>query len=734
MPEYSDGYAEFISLLKEDNPSLDLDKIERAYQTAKQLHEGQFRLSGDPYITHPVAVAALTADITADTDAVCAALLHDVVEDVEGLPADYVERHFGTDVAMLVNGVTKLQHIAPFESKEEEQIENLRRMILAVAQDVRVIFIKLADRLHNMRTIFFQPDEKRRRISLETMEIYAPLAHRLGMQKIKLELEDIALSCLDPMASREIEDRIREGRERNADFLSQIEANVSEKLRQMHIESIISSRTKSIYSVYRKMYGQNKEFDEIYDIYGLRVIVDTEPECYAVLGVVHDMFTSVPGRFKDYISTPKSNMYRSLHTTVIGRGGIPFEVQIRTKEMHHVAEYGIAAHWKYKQGIGREDSLDKKLEWLRTLVEIERDSADTEDFMRPFKIDLFADEVFVFSPKGDVIPLPAGATVIDFAYAIHSAVGNRMVGAKVNGKIVTIDYRVQTGQIVEILTSASARGPSRDWLKIARTGEAKSKIKQWFKKEKRPENIEQGRADFHRELGQYASRMTEAERNDLLETVAQKAGFPNGEDLLAALGYGGAQLSKVSHYIGEECERRFKPKLNEAQRDALALEDARRQNHNYRSSNGIVVEGIDNCLVKFARCCTPLPGEEIIGYITKGSGVSVHRKDCRNVVSGMKDPSSTGRWIGVHWDRRELNGDGFAATISIAVESRQGLIADLTSLIANMRVKLLHLNTTEEHGEISSLSVTLGVSNLGHLNSIIEKLRRIRGVNTVTRN
>ena len=545
-----------MSMLKASGKKYDVDKIRKAYLYAADLHEGQFRNSGEPYIIHPIAVAEIVAALGLDTDSICAAFLHDTVEDCsDKTNIETIEKEFGPDVAMLVSGLTKMVDI----NIEEAQMENIRRMLLAMSKDIRVIFIKLCDRLHNMRTLDAKPEGKRRTTALETMHVYAPLAHRLGMQRIKQELENLALLYLDPIGYAEVTRHIEEKYGQNRDFIENVRKNVSDVLEKYNISFTLEGRVKTVYSIYRKMYNQSKEFDEIYDFYALRIIVETELECYTALGIIHEMYKSMPGRFKDYISTPKPNMYQSLHTTVIGRAGIPFEVQIRTREMHHVAEYGIAAHWKYKSGSQSKEEIDRKLEWVSKLIDSENETLDPDDFMHSLKIDIFHDETFVFTPKGDVIALPQGSTLIDFAYAIHSQVGNRMVGAKINGMIAPIDKCPQNGEIVEIITSAASKGPSRDWLKIVKTGEARSKIRQWFKKEKRGENITIGRADLDREIGKISKRTTEAQRTEIIAGVAHRVGMQDADDLCNALGYGGLAMSKILPKLRDEVEKIVKP-------------------------------------------------------------------------------------------------------------------------------------------------------------------------------
>ena len=610
--------ATLYELLASSGKNYDIEKIKAAYEYAAALHEGQFRVSGEPYISHPIAVAEIVTGLGLDTNSICAALLHDTVEDCsEKTNLTEIENRFGKVVAMLVDGLTKL--VTPnIEDKEEAHIENIRKMLLAMSRDVRVIFIKLCDRLHNMRTLDAKPDPKRRKTALETMHVYAPLAHRLGMQKKKQELENLCISYLDQIGYSENQGYIDEKYGESIDFIEGIKASVTNKMTENHIHFKLKGRIKSVYSIYRKMFNQNKSFDQIYDFYALRIIVDTELECYTALGLIHEMYKSVPGRFKDYISTPKPNMYRSLHTTVIGRDGIPFEVQIRTWDMHHVAEYGIAAHWKYKSGEKSKEDIDKKLEWISRLIETEDEARDPDEFLNALKTDIFQDESFVFTPKGDVIALPQGATVIDFAYAIHSGVGNKMIGAKINGVIVPIDRAPATGDIVEILTSSSSKGPSRDWLNIVKTSEARTKIRGWFKKEKRTENIISGKAMIDAQLKHYTRAVSEQKRNEMVAAVGKRLGFMSADDLYNTLGYGGISMGKITNKLRDEYERMLEAEETEVQPVITVDQIKTVSPKTIKSGNGIIVDGEAGCHVKFARCCNPLPGDQVIGFITKG--------------------------------------------------------------------------------------------------------------------
>ena len=713
------------------NAGYDLEKITRAYEYAAKMHDGQKRKSGEPYIIHPFAVAEIIAQLQLDTDSICAAFLHDTVEDCsDKTSVNNIRREFGDDVAEIVDGVTKLVNL-PFETKEDESIENLRKMFLAMSKDLRVIFIKLADRLHNMRTLEFRSEGKQRTIALETMHVYAPLAHRLGMQKIKTELENLALKYLDPIGYAEVQNEINSRFGEHANFLQTAQQKVEKCLDEYNIGYSIDGRIKSVYSIYRKMYNQNKSFDEIYDFYAIRVIVDSELECYAALGAIHEGFSSIPGRFKDYISTPKPNGYRSLHTTVIGRDGIPFEVQIRTKEMHLVAEYGLAAHWKYKSGEQQtRDIIDKKLQWIRTLLETERDPDDPDEFLRPLKIDLFEDETFVFTPKGDVINLPNGSNCIDFAYAIHSAVGNKMVGAKVNGNIVPIDYVLQNGQIVEVLTSASSKGPSRDWLKLVRSGEARNKIRQYFKKEMRAENIVIGKYEVERELKRYGRHFSEAQKNEIVKNVSSRIGLPTADDLYNNIGYGGISVSKLAAKFKDEFDRTVSPLTPEEPK-----QERRRDKRDEKLEHSVIIDSVSGCQAKFAKCCNPLPGDSIIGFITRGYGVSIHRYDCPNAMQGLKDPHEKDRWVVASWTPKALDrafGSEFEAALSIYVDYKPSILADITVALTDMKVAVTSVSVKENDGNGMIVAVVRS-SGVEHLRGVMNGLKRVDGVRDVVR-
>lgn len=705
----------------------DREKIMAAYQLANDAHNGQCRVSGEPYISHPIAVAIILVDLGMDSECIQAALLHDVVEDTD-ITSEAVEKQFGTDVALLVNGVTKLGKIS-FTSREEQQAENVRKMLLAMAQDVRVIIIKLADRLHNMRTIEVMPEQKRRDKALETMEVYAPLAHRLGIRAVKEELEDISLRYLDPVAYHEIESMLELKRADRQSFLEKIKDKIRERLAAEYNDIYVDGRVKSVYGIYRKMYIQGKAFEEIFDIYAVRIIVDSVNECYNILGIIHDLFRPLPNRFKDYISTPKPNMYQSLHTTVIDKEAIPFEVQIRTWDMHHTAEYGIAAHWKYKAGVTGRDKLEERLAWIRQLIENQKEADDVEDIVRSIKSDLSPEEVFVFTPKGDVISLPVGSTVIDFAYAIHTEVGNRMVGAKIDGRIVALDTPVRTGQIIEVVTTnAKDHAPSRDWLKIVKTTEARNKIRNWYKKERREENIEQGRSELEKEFRRNMITLPDGKLPEFLLAIAKRQHFELADDFLAAIGYGGVLLSKIMPRIKETFIRMYRTDPHAAPSPAPVKQ------HRVRgASGGVIVEGLDSCLVKFARCCNPLPGDEIIGFVTRGFGVSIHKKDCPNVINSINDPNNAERWVRAEWALDQAKREHFKSTIEIVTDDRLGALADISVALSSMRISISTLMAREVKTGENVVTVTFTVSDIDQLNFIINNLKKIPGVERVTR-
>ena len=698
----------------------DAGRIEKAYEMAAAAHAGQTRLSGESYVSHPVAVACLVVDLGLDTDSVVAALLHDSVEDTETTAED-VKAAFGPDVALLVDGVTKLGRIK-FSSVEEQQAENLRKMLMAMSKDVRVMLIKLCDRLHNMRTGDGWPEQKRRDKALETMEVYAPIAHRLGMSNVKEELEDRSLQYLDPVGYEEITSFLAQNGGADS-FISGIADRIKERLAENGMDKCtIKKRIKSVYGIYRKMYMQNRTFEEIYDVYAVRIILDTVGECYNALGVIHDMYHPIPSRFKDYISTPKPNMYQSLHTTVIGHEGIPFEVQIRTWEMDQTAEYGVAAHWKYKAGVSTKDKLDDRIAWVRQLLESQRESEDAGDLLRDIKSELLPEEVFAFTPKGDVINLPAGATVIDFAYAIHSAVGNRMVGAKVNSRIVPIDHKVVTGEIIEIITGPKDKGPSRDWLNLVATSEAKNKIRNWFKKERKEENITEGKAALDKEMRRNLITIPEEKYDEFMADLARRQRLNTPEELYAAIGYGGIQLSRLMIKIKDEYT-----KLLKEQSPAEVLQVPIKKQ---KSSEGVIVEGLDNCLVKFAKCCNPLPGDDIIGFITRGFGVSIHKRSCSNARAGLLGDDAP-RWVNAHW--AESVKESFKSSLEISAMDRDGLMADVAGLIAEMHLPCYAISARQLADGRATMALTIGVNNTEHLNTVIARLRKIKSITTITR-
>ena len=734
LPDPDEMYVHLENRLRALGHSLDLDRIRAAYEMAKRGHEGQKRKDGSPYLTHCVATAEIAVDFGLDEDSIVAALLHDTIEDT-GITHEEIEHRFGSAVADIVDGVTKLTRVQ-YTSKEDEQMENLRKMLMAMAKDIRVILIKIADRLHNMRTMAYQSPEKQRSKSLETMEIYAPLAHRLGMQRAKWELEDLALQYLDPEGYKEITGSLEQKMPQLESFMDLVKKKIQQRLDEEGIHASIFSRIKHVYSIYRKMYSQKLNLDGIFDLCAFRVIVDTIPDCYNVLGVIHDMFKPVPGRFKDYISTPKPNLYQSVHTTVIGSEGIPFEVQIRTWDMHHTAEYGIAAHWKYKMNdsgaslrLGDED----KFAWVRRLLESQQES-DAQDFFHNLKIDMFADEVFVFSPKGDVINLPAGATPIDFAYMIHSDVGNHMVGASVNGRIVTFDYVLQNGDIVEIRTSKSAPGPSRDWLNVAQSGSARTKIKQWFKKERRDENIQRGRDMLSDELRHNGVALDDVMDEELMAPVLKRLCFNSPDDLFAAIGYGGLTAARAANRLKDELARSAKDEKKTALDKVSQAAERREQQATKRESKpiqGILVQGLDNCLVKFSRCCTPVPGDPVVGFITRGQGVSIHRLDCENFINRSRDPAEDGRWIKVSW-ADEIT-ERYNTSLMIYAKDRTGLVMDIATVLNTLNAKVRTLNA-RDNGGLAQIYVTLEVKDTQELHYIINKLSQIGGVTDITRN
>lgn len=703
----------------------EVEEIDKAFYLAKEAHKAQLRYSGQPYIIHPLAVSDILIDLGMDAQSIEAALLHDTVEDTD-ITLEVVSRAFGTEVASLVDGVTKLGKV-PLSNREEQQAENIRKMLLAMSQDIRVIIIKLADRIHNMRTLDFMAPQKRRDVALETLEIYAPIAHRLGIRPAKEELEDLAIRFLDPIAYQDIEDKLGNLNKSRLDFLDIMKKKICERISGIAKDPKIDGRVKSVHGIYRKMYMQNKNFDEIYDVYAIRIIVDSVIDCYNCLGIIHDMFRPLPNRFKDYISTPKPNMYQSLHTTVIGKEGIPFEVQIRTWEMHRTAEFGIAAHWKYKLGLKGKSNMEERLAWIRQMLDDQQETGDVREIVQAIKSDLVPEETFVFTPRGDVINLPAGATVIDFAYAIHTAVGNKMVGAKVDGRIVPLDYVVKTGEIVEVLTSSQiGKGPSRDWLNIAKTSQARNKIRSWFKNEKRDENITEGKAEVEREFKRNYIRLSEEDYTHFIANLAERQRCNSVEDFYAAVGYGGISIIRLLPYIKEEYNKNYR----EAE-PVIKPEQELVQTRRSKESDGVTVAGIDNCLVKFSRCCNPLPGDHIIGFITRGHGVSVHKRDCTNVPSSLVNCAEPERWVEVMWNSDVKT--EFKASLQITCLSRIGLMADVSMQLATMKVNINEIASRETKDGRSQISMTVTVSNVDHLKNVIARLEKVEGVLSVER-
>ena len=735
-------YAELERHIVEANPATDTARIRAAFEYANDHHGPQLRKSGEPYIIHPIAVAEIINELELDQDSIVAALLHDCIEDTDSTH-DEIARLFGPQVADLVEGVTKLTRMQ-YTSREDEQMENLRKMFVAMAKDVRVILIKLCDRLHNMRTLQYQSDKKQKEKSLETMEVYAPIAHRLGMQKLKWELEDLALKYLDPVGYHDVEQALRELTQENSEFLERMQAQIEERLQTDGLHCKVYGRLKHLYSIYRKMYAQNKTIKEIFDIYAFRVMVDDIPSCYNVLGCIHDMFKPVLGRFKDYIGTPKPNGYQSLHTTVVGREAIPFEVQIRTWQMHQTAEYGVAAHWKYKEGMANEKlGTEREFEWVRKLLESQQD-ADPDEFVRTLRVDMFSDEVFVFTPNGDVKSLPAGATPIDFAYSIHSAVGNSMTGARVNGRIVTFETPLKNGDIVEIITSKNAHGPSRDWMKICKSNEARNKIRQWYKKERRDENIATGRASFETELkhaGLSIAAITATA--ELTDTLLRRVRFGSLDELYAAIGYGGMSAQKAVGRMKEELTRLGRLERQRAEQEALRAAAstgeaifpagkagaAPRPRH---SDNGIIVEGLDNCMVKFSKCCTPVPGDPVVGFITKGYGVSIHRQDCPNADPARRKPEEAGRWVKVSW--ADAGEDAhFRTSLDISAKDRDGLTLDVAMVLSAQKVRLNNISARSQPDGYAMVNLEMSVKDKAELSAVINKLSVVPGVCLVRR-
>ncbi len=720
------NYEDLIQSMESFGLNYNIELVKKAYECCVKAHEGQKRRSNEDYYIHPFNVAKIIVSLGLDSESIAAALLHDVVEDTEYTSED-IRREFGAEVELLVDGVTKIGRLN-FSSKEQQQAESLRKMLIAMGKDIRVIIIKLADRLHNMRTLDAMPEQKQRDVSVETLEVYAPIAHRLGIRPVKEELEDLSIKHLDPVGYEEIENLLALRKPQREEILEAIKQNIAARLKNEmpDTEMKFQSRVKSIHGIYRKMYNQGKDFDEIYDIYAIRIITDNVADCYNILGVMHDMFRPIPNRFKDYISTPKPNMYQSLHTTVISRAGIPFEIQIRTFDMHHTAEFGIAAHWKYKDGVTESNhSMEERLAWIRQILESQDAANDPSEIVRSIKVDLSEEDVFAVTPKGDVINLPVGATVVDFAFAIHSAVGTRMVGAKVDGKIVQINHKIKTGEVIEILTTNQAgHGPSRDWLNIAVTSSAKAKIRSWFKREKREENIAAGRLELERDLRKNNVSFPDMEFERYIEELSRKLKFANSEEFYAAIGYGGLLLSRVVTRIKED--------QNKRNADAKALNTLpQNQMRRAKSNDGVVIEGIDNCLIKLSKCCNPLPGEDIIGFITRGHGVSIHKRDCNNVPRIISEAEEPERWINAYWDNSKA--ESFTSTLQAMFINRDGIVVDVMNAANNMRVPVHSISAKETKNGNCTVVVTISAESVEHLRSIIARMEKIEGAYNVER-
>lgn len=719
-------YNKLVEKIKLYNPNCDFSILEKAYVLSKKAHDGQLRESGEPFISHPLEVAHILADLGLDCTSITAGILHDTIEDTT-CTYEELKGAFGDEIATLVDGVTKLDRI-PYTTKEEQQAENLRKMFLAMARDIRVILIKLADRLHNMHTLKYMPPDKQLEKARETLEIYAPLAHRLGISKVKWELEDICLRYIDPDGYYDLVEKIAKKRREREAFITQIMDEIKSKTAELGVEAHIDGRPKHFFSIYRKMQEQNKTLDQIYDLFAVRVIVNSVKDCYAILGLVHELYKPMPGRFKDYIAMPKPNMYQSLHTTLIGYEGQPFEVQIRTWDMHRVAEVGIAAHWKYKEGRSGDSDFDNKLAWLRQLLEWQKDARDANEFVETVKFDLFADEVFVFTPRGDVVNLPIHSTPVDFAYAIHSAVGNKMMGARVNGEIVKLGYELKNGDIIEVLTSSSVHGPSRDWLKLVKSSQARNKINQWFKKENREENILRGREAIDKELKKQGLTYNQLFKNDWVEIILKKFNFNSIEDVYSAVGYGGIGASKIISKLREEYRKTLKPEELE---EVLAEQELQKIEKKKKAvpESGIIVRGIDNCLVRLSKCCNPVPGDNIIGYITRGRGVSVHRSDCTNVVSSRDEED---RLIEVKW--YTAANAAYKADITVMANDRTALLIEITNVIGESKIPLKAINARTTREQIALINLTLEITDTEQLDKIIKKLKKVDSVFEVTRN
>lgn len=723
--EQNANYERLYKQMQDFGGTYDYALVKKAFEYCVLKHEGQKRSTGEPYYTHPFNVALIIVSLGMDSKAIAAALLHDVVEDTDATLED-IKREFGDEVALLVDGVTKIGRLN-FSTKEQQQAESLRKMLIAMGQDIRVIIIKLADRLHNMRTIDAMTPQKQRDKSVETLEIYAPIAHRLGIRSVKEELEDLALKHLDPIAYKEIENLLTLRKQHREQILEEIKNRIEARLKEVMpgAQMAFQGRVKSIYGIYRKMFVQGKDFDEIYDIYAIRIITDTVANCYNILGVMHDMFRPIPNRFKDYISTPKPNMYQSLHTTVLSRAGIPFEIQIRTFEMHHTAEFGIAAHWKYKEGVTDNNrKMEERLAWIRQILDSQAATTDDSDLVRSIKVDLSQEDVFAVTPKGDVINLPVGSTIVDFAFAIHSQVGIKMVGAKADGKIVPINHEIKTGEVIDILTTNQpGHGPSRDWLNIAVTSQAKSKIRAWFKKEKRAENIAAGKLETEREFRRNNIDLNDEENAEFINEIAKKLKFTGADEFYAAIGYGGLLLSKVMPRIKEDYNKR-----TAAAKPAETVTVAPKSS---KSSEGVVVDGIDNCLIKLSKCCAPLPGDDIIGFITRGHGVSIHKRDCNNVPKDLKNCAEPERWIPAHWNT--VKPESFTSTLQVSAIDREGLLMDVMNALYNMRVPVHSINARQVKSGNCIVVMTVSTEGVEHLKSIISRLEKLKSVFSVER-
>ena len=733
MVTVEERYEHLEKTIRGYNISADFSLILSAYEYAREHHGAQMRRDGTPYITHPLQVAQIVAEMRLDSESIIAALLHDCIEDTNSTYEDIAKR-FGVTVADIVDGVTKLTRVK-YSTMEEEQMENLRKMLFAMSRDIRVILIKIADRLHNMRTMEYQTPAKQKKKAFETMEIYAPIAHRLGMQKVKWELEDLSLKYLDPVAYADINQKLEAASAEHDQFMSAVQSELTARLTELGIpNATVYGRVKHPYSIYRKMYAQEKTMEEVYDLFAFRVLVDSVADCYNVLGVVHDLYKPILGRFKDYIATPKPNMYQSLHTTVIGEDGIPFEVQIRTYDMHAIAEYGVAAHWKYKQGL-RGERGERTYEWIRRLLENQED-ADAEEFIHSLKIDMFSDEVFVFTPRGDVINLPAGATPIDFAYSIHSAIGNTMVGAKVNGRMVGFDYQLHNGDVVEINTSKAAHGPSRDWMKIAKSSEARSKIRQWFKRERKEENIAQGRSSFESELKRSGLTISQVTAPDALPNILKRVGFQTLDEMYAAIGYGGYTSLKAVNRIRDELLQLSRAAaVEKAAQEAAAAREVQEGKaplpQKSKSEKGLIVEGLSNCLVKFSKCCTPVPGDPIVGFITRGYGVSVHRKDCPNADPDRRTAADQGRWIKVTWSDDVY--EAYSTALEVVCKDRSNLLVDISTALSSCKVSVTSLNSHCTADGFAIFHLVISVTDSKQLEQVMRKLHNISSVMKVNR-